>query len=111
MSKPAESRLRSKLALPLSLLILFLVLTGFSYAYSTVAAGNIHRQKEYLVNSLEHYITDCYASKGYYPISLNYLKENYNLTYNDQLFYIDYQVRGANIRPDVAVIELNDSDA
>ena len=110
MSKPAESHLKSKLALPLSLLILFLVLTGFSYAYSTIATGNIHRQKEYLVNSLEHYITDCYASKGYYPISLNYLKENYNLTYNDQLFYIDYQVMGANIRPDVAVIELNDSD-
>ena len=36
---------------------------------------------------------------------LEYLKENYGLTYNEDLFYVDYRTTGANLMPDVTIIE------
>ena len=50
-------------------------------------------------------ITYCYAVEGSYPESLDYLKEHYGLTYDEDRFFVDYQVIGANILPDVTIIE------
>jgi hypothetical protein len=33
------------------------------------------------------------------------LKENYGLTYDEDLFFVDYQTIGSNILPDVTIIE------
>jgi hypothetical protein len=43
--------------------------------------------------------------EGKYPESLDYLKEHYGLTYNEDLFFVDYRVSGSNILPDVTIIE------
>ena len=55
--------------------------------------------------ALNRSITHCYAIEGTYPESLEYLTKNYGLTYDEDKFYIDYQPLGADIMPDVTVIE------
>ena len=35
---------------------------------------------------------------------LSYMEEHYGLTYDKDLFFVDYQPIGSNIRPDVTVI-------
>lgn len=80
------------------------VLFLFSAAVSALSSGDTARQQENLTNALEQDITWCYASKGHYPSSLEEIRENYGLTYDEDKFLVDYQVRGANIRPDVTVI-------
>ena len=50
-------------------------------------------------------ITYCYAVEGAYPESLDYLKENYGLTYDENLFFVDYHIDGSNIFPDITIIE------
>ena len=62
-------------------------------------------QKESLESALIRNITYCYAVEGSYPESLDYLKEHYGLTYDEDRFFVDYQVIGANILPDVTIIE------
>ena len=47
----------------------------------------------------------CYATEGTYPESLEDLKAHYGLTYDEDLFFVDYQTVGANIYPDVTIIE------
>ena len=37
--------------------------------------------------------------------SLEDLKAHYGLTYDEDLFFVDYQTVGANIYPDVTIIE------
>ena len=64
-----------------------------------------NRQKESLENAITRSITHCYAVEGSYPASLDYLKENYGLTYDEDLFFVDYQTIGSNILPDVTIIE------
>lgn len=60
-------------------------------------------------NSLEEAvwrsITQYYAIEGRYPESLEVLKEQYGLQYDTDMFFVDYQVFGANLMPDVTVLE------
>lgn len=83
------------------LFIFFLFIQGIS-SFST---GTKKRQQESLENALMRDITYCYSVEGKYPESLDYLKEHYGLTYNEDLFFVDYRVSGSNILPDVTIIE------
>ena len=40
---------------------------------------------------------------------LEYLKEHYGLIYNEDLFFVDYRLQGANIFPDVTIIPRGES--
>ena len=77
----------------------------FFQGISSVSSGTKKRQKESLENAINRSITHCYAVEGSYPASLDYLKENYGLTYDEDLFFVDYQTIGSNILPDVTIIE------
>lgn len=62
-------------------------------------------EKEANLNrAVMHSISTCYALEGAYPPNLDYLEENYGLTYDDTLYYIDYHPIGSNLRPDVTII-------
>lgn len=89
------------LSVCLFLLILFLFIQGIS----SFSASTRKRQKESLENAIMRNITYCYTVEGAYPESLSYLKENYGLTYDEDLFFVDYHITGSNILPDVTIIE------
>ena len=46
--------------------------------------------------------------EGSYPESLEYLKEHYGITYDEDRFFVDYKIVGTNILPDVTIIEKGD---
>ena len=83
------------------LFIFFLFIQGIS----SLSDSTKKRQKESLENALMRSIAYCYTLEGSYPESLDYLKEHYRLTYNEDLFFVDYRVSGTNILPDVTIIE------
>lgn len=62
-------------------------------------------QKKVLEEAVWRGITQCYAIEGRYPESLDYLKKEYGLQYDTEQFFIDYQALGANIVPDVTIVE------
>lgn len=57
--------------------------------------------------TLENGITICYAIEGAYPPSLEYLSENYGITYDTAKYIVRYDRVADNIRPTVMVIERN----
>lgn len=84
----------------------FTLITGVFYqGVESLSSSTQKRQRESLENALIRNITYCYAVEGSYPESLDYLKEHYGLTYDEDRFFVDYQVIGANILPDVTIIE------
>ncbi|MDD3367403.1 MAG: hypothetical protein PHP50_00765 [Lachnospiraceae bacterium] len=92
----------SKIKIPV---ILFLLLFTFIWqGIDSVSSTSLDKQQESLETALSRDIAQCYAVEGTYPPSLEYLREHYALTYNDKLFFVDYQAQGANIMPDVTVI-------
>ena len=70
-----------------------------------LSRNTVHRQREQLETALERGILTCYTLEGRYPESLRYLKDHYPIHYNEDLFFVDYQIQGANMLPDVTIIE------
>ena len=78
----------------------------FLFATGSLSAGNTERQKESLLNAINKDIVYHYATVGSYPVSLEEIEETYHLTYDKNVFYVDYDVRGENIMPTVTILEL-----
>ena len=47
----------------------------------------------------------CYAAEGIYPPDLEYMKERYGLHFDEEMYQVYYDVFGANIMPDITVLE------
>lgn len=90
----------------LSLCLFSAVIAVFFLGIGTLSDTASDKEKESLENAIARDIAYCYATEGAYPESLEYIKENYGLTYNDDKFFVDYTPRGENILPDVTIIPL-----
>ena len=112
MARFQEKRSHSAFrGLQLSVCIFLVIFVLFFFGISHLSEDTVRRQKETLENALNRSITYCYAVEGTYPESLDYLKKNYGITYNEDLFFVDYRISGANIFPDVTIIERSGSHA
>lgn len=89
----------------LSVGVFLVVLSVFVQGITSLSEGTRKRQKESLENAVMRDVTYCYTVEGAYPESLEYLEEHYGLTYDEDLFFVDYRISGANIFPDITVIE------
>lgn len=86
--------------------VLFLAVTlFFCLGLDNLADRTREEQKKSIEEAVWHGITQCYAIEGRYPESLEYLKAEYGIRYDTDQFFVDYQILGANIMPDVTVIE------
>lgn len=93
------------LKLLLSVSLFLMIFFGFSIGISNVSKETSAKQTESLQLAISRSIAHCYASKGYYPENLEYLQEHYGIHYDTDKYFIDYQVLGENIFPDVTIIE------
>ena len=98
-----HSRFSGRLLIPICMFLLVMIL--FLSGISSLSESTTARQKQALENAITQSISYCYSVEGVYPESLEYLKDNYGLTYNEDLFYVDYRTTGANLMPDVTIIE------
>ncbi len=89
----------------LSVCVFLFIIGLFLQGIVSVSESTRKRQRESLENAITRSITYCYTVEGAYPESLDYLKENYGLTYDEDLFFGDYRIIGSNILPDVTIIE------
>ena len=103
-SEPSVVR-RFAFWLPIAAFVLLFVLflSGIRGLSDTTAA----KQKESLETALSRSIAQCYAVEGVYPEDLDYLKEYYGLTYDEETFLVDYVSYGSNLRPEVTVLRKN----
>jgi len=88
-----------------SLAIFFAVLFLFLFGVSFISQTSETEQKNNLERALNRSIVNCYAVEGAYPSSLAYIEENYGITYDKDKFFVDYQVLGSNLMPDITIIE------
>lgn len=85
----------------LAFLVLFLL---FMQGISSVSDTTLQKQEESLHTAIDRSVVQCYAVEGTYPPSLSYLEEHYGLTYDHDLFFVDYQAYGSNIFPDITIL-------
>ncbi|MCI8646484.1 MAG: hypothetical protein HFE76_06700 [Firmicutes bacterium] len=99
-----KGRLASR-NLIVSVISFLLIALLFWIGISLVSNRTDSREAEIVKDAITRGIIHCYTSEGFYPESLEYLKQNYGLRYDEERFFIDYQALGSNLLPDVTVID------
>ncbi len=94
--------LRAVLGIAILLVVLFAVI----YGSGRLAASDTAHKRELLESAVLRLSVECYALEGSYPPNLEYLKEHYGLTYDEETFYVDYHPVGSNLAPDITILEL-----
>lgn len=82
-----------------------LLLLVFMIGLSSINQTTIDKQRDSLETAINRNIIHCYAVEGFYPPSLSYMEDHYGLIYNKDLFFVDYQPIGSNIRPNVTILK------
>ena len=81
------------------------IFCAFLFGLSGISRETSEKQTESLQMAISRGIARCYAAEGHYPESLEYLKEHYGISFDEEDYFVDYQVLGENIFPDVTIIE------
>ncbi len=87
-----------------SLSVFALVFAAFCLGLNSVSSRTEEEELKTLETAVTRGVTHCYAVEGAYPESLEYLKTNYGLLYDEEKFLVVYQPMGANMMPDVTII-------
>jgi hypothetical protein len=90
------------IGLGLLLVIVGLLIRGVN----STARVSRDEQKRMLEDNIRRAVVACYAMEGSFPESLNYLKVNYKLNYDEKKFMVDYTAFGANLMPSVHIVDL-----
>lgn len=89
----------------LSILLFAGICVAFLDGFGTLSDTARRKQKESLENAIWRGVTQYYALEGRYPESLEDLTDTYGIRYDKKEYFVDYQIAGANILPDITVIE------
>lgn len=96
------TRMRGSLFLALStagILLFFLA------AFSRIGTQAREKEAENLQHALDQSVIICYALEGSYPESLDYLKEHYGISWNEQRYLVDFETVASNLPPDITILE------
>lgn len=87
-------------------LLLFTAICGLFFGgISRISARTLQEQKNSLEQALWHGVSQYYALEGRYPETLQELEDTCGIRYDTDQFFVDYQIAGANLLPDITVIE------
>lgn len=103
-----DKRKQSDKKLLLSVCVFLLVLLLFYLGFTSVSQNTDRRQRESLERALNRNVVHYYAVEGHYPETLNELVSSYGLIYDRERFYVDYRLQGANIFPDITIIDMQE---
>ncbi|MFV0362075.1 MAG: hypothetical protein ACK5LL_03175 [Suipraeoptans sp.] len=92
----------------ISVLIFVVVIGGFWFVIDSLSAKTNEQEIETLETAINHSITQCYAIEGSYPQDMQYLRDNYGITYNEERYIVHYEVLGSNLMPSVTIIAKED---
>ncbi len=92
----------------ISAAVFCIVLSVFTLGVSRISDQTDAQAMQTLRQALNRGIIHCYTLEGAYPENLQYLKDHYGLTYDEERFFVDYQVLGSNILPEVTIIDRRD---
>lgn len=90
-------------------LLMVLVIGGVWMLVTRVGRSSGEAQTEFVTEAVHNAALTCYAVEGAYPTSLEYLRENYGLAYDQSRYMVRYDSIGSNLMPDISVTEVEAS--
>ena len=89
----------------LSLGFFLVILFSCMICLNLISKQSTEQEMATLEQAILKSVAHCYAIEGVYPESLDYLKEEYGISYDSEKYFVDYQIWGENIMPDITIIK------
>ena len=102
-----HTRLRRTLRNILPVIIPAVLCLIFYLGISCAGRETISREQSSLQQALEQSAIQAYALTGHYPLSLDELLHDYNISYDTDKFVVEYVPSGANLLPSISVLVLS----
>ena len=87
-------------------LLLIALLAGAWMLISHVSDAQSGAQTRFVEDAVRNAVLTCYAVEGAYPESLEHLRENYGLAYDESRYIVSYDAFASNLLPQIFVMEL-----
>ena len=88
-----------------SILIFVALILAFVLLVNNITSKNNGRELQIVRDAVKNAALTCYAVEGMYPDDLEYLREHYNLSYNEERYHVFYDPLASNLMPAIKVSE------
>ncbi|MBR5960417.1 MAG: hypothetical protein IKZ98_05430 [Clostridia bacterium] len=88
-----------------SILIFIALIVCFVLLINSITTKNNGRELQIVRDAVKNAALTCYAVEGVYPDDLNYLREHYHLSYNEEKYHVFYEPLASNLMPFIKVAE------
>ena len=93
-----------------AILIFIALIVAFVLLINNITGKGNGRELEIVRDAVKNAALTCYAVEGMYPDDLAYLREHYNLSYNEERYIVYYHPLASNLMPSIKVAERGNSD-
>ena len=88
-----------------AILIFVALILAFVLLVNNITGKGNGRELEIVRDAVKNAALTCYAVEGMYPDNLEYLREHYNLSYNEERYHVFYDPLASNLMPTIKVAE------
>ena len=88
-----------------SILIFIALILAFVLMINGITTKNNGRELQVVRDAVKNAALTCYAVEGMYPDDLEYLREHYNLSFNEEKYHVFYEPLASNLMPSIKVAE------
>ena len=88
-----------------SILFFAALIAAFIFLVSNITNTNNGRELQIVRDAVKNAALTCYAVEGAYPDDVEYLKDHYQLAYDEERYFITYEAFASNRIPDIWVSE------
>ncbi len=94
----------------MAILIFVALIIAFVLLINSITGKGNGREMEIVRDAVKNAALTCYAVEGMYPDDLEYLREHYNLAYNEDRYIVYYEPLASNVIPSIKVVERGNMD-
>ncbi len=88
-----------------AILIFIALILAFVLLINNITNKNSGRELQIVRDAVKSAALTCYAVEGMYPDDLQYLRDHYNLSYNEERYHVFYEPFASNLMPSIKVAE------
>ena len=93
-----------------AILIFVVLIIAFIFLVNTITTRGDGRELDIVRDAVKNAALTCYAVEGMYPDDISYLRQHYNLSYNEDLYVVYYRPLASNLMPSIKVVERGNTD-
>ena len=93
-----------------AILIFIALIVAFVLLVNNITNKGNGREMDIVRDAVKNAALTCYAVEGMYPDDLKYLREHYNLSYNEEKYIVYYEPLASNLVPSIKVAERGSTD-